>query len=169
MLLTHAFTIEEVNNLSSENFVRIFGNVVEHLPAVAIVILKKRPFSEVRDIVNACFNYLDSLKLSEKLKVVQLYPDIIEKLTYLSQLHLEGDITGTDQLSIEEKRKLKELNNKYKEKFGFPFIKGSKEKYIWTIFSEIASRLENEVENEIQVAFDEVKNIVKLRIHEIVR
>ncbi|KAJ8931918.1 hypothetical protein NQ314_015116 [Rhamnusium bicolor] len=169
MLLTHPLTIQEVNNSLSENFIRIFGNVVEHCPAAAIGILKKRPFSDVNHIIKAVIDFLDSLKISEKEKILQLYPDLLNKLTYLSSLQLEMEITGKDHLSVEEKRKLRELNSRYKNKFGFPFIVGSKEECIFTIVSEIVSRLQNDKDRELRIAMEEVKNIVKLRIHEIVR
>ncbi|KAJ8944773.1 hypothetical protein NQ318_003641 [Aromia moschata] len=189
MLLTHPLSIDEVNGLLSENFVRIFGNIVDHFPAAAIVILKKRPFSDVNDIVQAVFSYLDSLKVTGKLplccrgksnftfsiffrrkrKILHLYPDVLSQLAYLSQWPPEKEIVGTDHLTTEEKRRLRDLNNRYKEKFGFPFVIGLKEKDVWTVFSEVVSRLQNDYEKEIHTAFDEVKNIVKLRIHEIVR
>lgn len=57
-------TIQEVNNIISEHFIKIFGNVVEHSPAAAIGILKKRPFKNVTDISNAVNSFLDTLTLS---------------------------------------------------------------------------------------------------------
>lgn len=66
MMLTHQLTIEEVNNLQSETFIRIFGNIVDHFPAAAIAILKKKPFLDINDIIKAVTQLLDSLKIHGK-------------------------------------------------------------------------------------------------------
>lgn len=73
-----------------------------------------------------------------------------------------------EQLNIDDKLKLMELNNRYKEKFGFPFIVCPKEADFRAIFSDMMSRLQNSQETEVSVAMREVKNIVRLRIHELV-
>lgn len=66
MFITHRLTVQEVNNLLSESFVRIFGNIVEHFPAAAIGILKYRPFSDVESIIQAINDLLDGLKNNGK-------------------------------------------------------------------------------------------------------
>lgn len=106
--------------------------------------------------------------LLEKEKILQLYPDIINNLIFSSQLPLKREIRGTDRLTVDEKTQLRELDSSYTAKFGFPFIIDDKEKDVNTIFSEIISRLKNSKEQEIDNTMRIVKNIVKLRIHEIV-
>lgn len=56
-------TIQEVNSLESDRFIKIFGNVVEHCLAVAIGILKNRPFKDIQDVIGAVNTYLDNLKI----------------------------------------------------------------------------------------------------------
>lgn len=62
MFITHRLTVQEVNNLLSESFVRIFGNIVEHFPAAAIGILKCRPFNDPESIIQAVNDLLDGYK-----------------------------------------------------------------------------------------------------------
>lgn len=62
MLIAH-LTINEVNDIVSEHFIKIFGNVVEHYPTAAIGILKNRPFKNATEISEAIDNYLDNLNL----------------------------------------------------------------------------------------------------------
>lgn len=54
-----SLSVEDVNKLSSDQFIKLFGNVVEHYPSAAIGILKKRPFQEVNDISTSINNYLN--------------------------------------------------------------------------------------------------------------
>lgn len=63
MFIARPLSIHEVNNLLSENFVRIFGNIVEHYPAAAIGILKRRPFKDINSIIQAINDLLDSLHI----------------------------------------------------------------------------------------------------------
>ncbi|KAK5643207.1 hypothetical protein RI129_007052 [Pyrocoelia pectoralis] len=58
--------IDKVNKLPSEQFIKIFGNIVEHYPAAAIGILKNRPFRDVGAISDAVNSYLDSLSEHDK-------------------------------------------------------------------------------------------------------
>lgn len=60
MCLTR-LTLEEVNNLSSNDFIQIFGNIIERCPIAAIKILKYRPFHTVQDLIKAFNGYLDTL------------------------------------------------------------------------------------------------------------
>lgn len=64
MFITHRLTVQEVNNLLSESFVRIFGNIVEHFPTAAIGILKCRPFSDSESIIQAVNDLLGGYKIN---------------------------------------------------------------------------------------------------------
>ncbi|XP_056644793.1 2-oxo-4-hydroxy-4-carboxy-5-ureidoimidazoline decarboxylase-like [Diorhabda sublineata] len=164
MFVTHHFSIDEVNNLMSEHFVRIFGNVVEHFPAAAIGILKYRPFNDSNAIVQAICDFLDSLKCQEKEQIFQQYPDIFENAICNYPLIVDKE---PGYMNIEEKRRLQELNLRYKEKFGCPFITTKTE--IDDVYSELLSRIENNKDDEMQKTMREVKAIVYAKVHEIVR
>lgn len=61
-----SLTIKDVNNLTSDRFIKVFGNVVELYPAAAIGILKNRPFSSLQDIINAIGVHIDGLPSNGK-------------------------------------------------------------------------------------------------------
>lgn len=84
----------------------------------------------------------------------------------MSKLILDLEI---NKISIEERIKLKDLNNQYKRKFGFPFVICEKDNNLAQIFAEMESRVENEKEDEIKLAIEEVKKISYFKIFEIVR
>ncbi|XP_050506994.1 2-oxo-4-hydroxy-4-carboxy-5-ureidoimidazoline decarboxylase-like [Diabrotica virgifera virgifera] len=163
MFVTHHFSIDEVNNLLSESFVRIFGNVVEHFPAAAIGILKCRPFNNSNALIQAICDFLDGLKAHEKEKIFQLYPDILDSALCTSPMIYDKEPSF---VNIEEKRKLQELNSRYKDKFGYPFITTISDHN--HLYSEIQSRMENNKDDELQRTLREVKAIVYLRVQDIV-
>ncbi|KAF7280316.1 hypothetical protein GWI33_006227 [Rhynchophorus ferrugineus] len=168
-------SIHEVNNLESDRFIKIFGNIVEHCLAAGIGILKHRPFGSVDDIEAAIETYLDGLRWQEKEKILQLYPDSVSRLASFSNSMLEFNthqkiVNNTStSLRFEEKKRLRQLSKNYKERQGFPFIYCSKDEDIDRICSEIESRLQNDKQKEIEVSLKEVKKICRQRIHEIVK
>ncbi|CAH1159768.1 unnamed protein product [Phaedon cochleariae] len=172
MFVTHQLSIEEVNNLQSESFVRIFMNVVEHYPAAAIGILKYRPFESIEAIARAVSEFLDTLKQNERELILQQYPDIIGSLIHsplISEKEIAENISGTSRLDTAERRRLLELNARYKDKYGFPFIIGGNKNDVDTIFCEMMNRLQSNEEEEVHRAMREVKAISYSRIREIVR
>lgn len=64
-----SLSIKDVNSLTSDGFIKLFGNVVELYPAVAIGILKNRPFYSIEDISKAVNDYIDNLSLNGKLQL----------------------------------------------------------------------------------------------------
>ncbi|KAK4886574.1 hypothetical protein RN001_002845 [Aquatica leii] len=168
-MLPLCMCLEEVNDLPSEQFIKIFGNVVEHTPAAAICILKKRPFHNVEAICDAIDAYLDSLSEHESKNIVQLHPDLAGKLADTGKLSFESTYEQTSMgllsLSSENKHKLTLLNEEYKARFGFPFVVCIRDTNgINEIIRAIQHRLNNEIDEEINTVIDEVKKISRLRI-----
>lgn len=129
-----SLTVKDVNNLTSDGFIKLFGNVVEHYPQAAIGILKNRPFNSGDEICKAINGYIDNLSLngklplqtlcywglitdvSEKEKILQQHPDLAGKLADLGKLTVESTAeqisAGLDKLSRQDKQKLNELNER---------------------------------------------------------
>lgn len=63
-MLVIRLSLDDVNNLPSNDFIMIFGNIIERYPIAAIKILKFRPFRKVEDLISAFQNYLDTLNES---------------------------------------------------------------------------------------------------------
>ncbi|KAK5643206.1 hypothetical protein RI129_007051 [Pyrocoelia pectoralis] len=166
--------IDEVNKLPSHQFIKIFGNIVEHYPAAAIDILKNRPFRDVGDISDAVNSYLDSFNEHDMTKIVQLYPDLAGKIADLDKLSPESTYeqisAGIFYISANSKRRLICMNKQYRAKFGFPYIicvlgkKNTSE-----ILDDMESRLRNGNEEELYTAIDEVKKICRLRLLRLIK
>ncbi|XP_022900005.1 2-oxo-4-hydroxy-4-carboxy-5-ureidoimidazoline decarboxylase-like [Onthophagus taurus] len=163
-------SINEVNELPSDQFIKIFGNIVEHYTPLSISILKYRPFNTAEDISKAADTYLDQLSNVDKEKVLNLHPDLSGKLNLrlTSESQFEQNSAGLLEMNQEEKTKLNNFNEKYKNKFGFPFVLCARENTVSTIFINIEKRLENNKEIELLTGIEEVKKICKLRINEII-
>ena len=70
---------------------------------------------------------------------------------------------GLHLLSQEQKHRLKQHNDSYREKFGFTFIICARENKANAILEGLNVRLSNSKEQEIEIGINEVKKIAKLR------
>ena len=71
-------------------------------------------------------------------------------------------------MADEERHKMSELNEKYKQKFGFPFVICARENKKDAILQGLERRLENSPESEAVTGVNEVKKICRLRLWDIV-
>ena len=91
----------------------------------------------------------------------------IELLKALS--NKEQNNAGLDQCSEEEFKEFKNLNQKYTEKFGFPFIYAVKGKSKIEILNNFKERVAYDISDEFIEAIRQVKKIASLRINEIIK
>ncbi|XP_067942738.1 2-oxo-4-hydroxy-4-carboxy-5-ureidoimidazoline decarboxylase-like [Watersipora subatra] len=108
-----------------------------------------------------------------KVGVIRSMPDLAGKLATAKLLGKESTLeqraAGLESLSAEEKAMMDQLNSKYKEKFGFPFVICARKNVVSTIFNGMKARLERDKDLEIATALAEIQNICWLRLNDIVK
>jgi OHCU decarboxylase len=67
-------------------------------------------------------------------------------------------------LTAEERERFVELNDAYRQKFGFPFIMAVQGRTKQEILAAFKERLEHEPEQEFDTALDEIEQIALLRL-----
>ena len=101
-----------------------------------------------------------------------MYPDLAGRLAKLGQLGVEStqehSAAKLDQMTSDEKTEMANLNQKYKNKFGFPFIICVRLNKKEAIFSGLRSRLHNDHDQELQNGIKEVLKITELRIRDLI-
>ena len=104
--------------------------------------------------------------------ILRLYPDLAGHLADDGQLGLESTLehyaANLDQLTYEEKTQMADLNQKYKDKFGFPFVICARMNKKDAILSGLKARLNNSQEHELQNGIREVMKICELRIRDLI-
>ena len=105
-----------------------------------------------------------------QLKILSAHPDLADK-TKIGSLTVdskkEQSNAGLDQCTEKEFNEFKNLNDKYKKKFGFPFIYAVKGKEKKEILSNFRQRSLNDINVEFIEAKKQVKTIASLRLNEI--
>lgn len=166
-------SIDEVNKLSKSEFEEKFKNVVELWPSAAQEVSADLPFASAKALVDKFWDYLEHSNSSVKEQILISHPDLAGKLAQeeLSpESANEQAQAGLDKLTAEQKRQLQDLNDKYKEKFGFPFVICVRvANKIEKILEGLNARLPNNKTTELKTGIDEVKKICEIRICDIVK
>ena len=78
--------IQDVNNLSSEEFIKNFNNIFEKTSSITISSEKKRPFNNKNDMIEVFINEFDDLDIDSKKNILLNHPDLGIKLKITNDL-----------------------------------------------------------------------------------
>ena len=160
-------------NIKLDEVINLLKSVYEHSPWVP-----ERLFSDdLTEIIDKDHlqkkmkEIVDNANKTEKLVLIKAHPELGNKLQKSDELTKfskdEQRSAGLDQCSEEEYETLNQLNERYREKFNFPFIiavKGISKK---KIIEQIRKRVLNTENVEFENAITEIHKIAKIRIQEI--
>jgi OHCU decarboxylase len=164
------FETRPPSTLAESAFVSLYGWVYEHSPWVAHR-LYERGVTDALDtpdaLADAMAAIVNGAVEDDKLALLRAHPDLAGKLaladlTTSSQNEQKG--AGLDQCSADELARFTELNDLYKQKFGFPFIFAVKGFHRTDILAAFERRVKNDIEAEFNEAINQVHRIAKLRL-----
>ncbi|XP_020781410.1 2-oxo-4-hydroxy-4-carboxy-5-ureidoimidazoline decarboxylase [Boleophthalmus pectinirostris] len=157
-----------LNALGYEDFMNIFGNIVEKCPLVAAAVWSKRPFANVSALEAAFYEFIDALPDSGKEGILRCHPDLagrdLQCGTLTPESREEQARAGLDALSADEASLIAQLNQDYKRRFEFPFIICAKMNDKATILRQLLERVDNDRAEESARGIEEVKKICHLRL-----
>ena len=163
-------TIDKINKSSQSEFIKIFDNIFEKAKWIAEKLYNQKPFSDFEELSSKILNIFETATKEKQLKILNSHPDLADK-TKIASLTTESweeqSNAGLDQCSEEEFIEFKNLNEKYKKKFGFPFIYAVKGKSKMEILSNFRRRISYDIKDEFIEAKKQVKKIANLRLSEI--
>lgn len=152
-----------------EEFVARYGGVYEHSPWVA-----EQAYDSGSDISDASqlpallADCVDNAPAERRLTLIRAHPDLAGKAAIAGGLTRESSAeqsaAGIDQCSEEEYADFQSLNERYKAKFGFPFVMAVRNSNRREILEAFARRLENDAETEFATAIAEIHKIAKMRL-----
>lgn len=162
--------INKINNLPKKEFLEVFGNVFENANWIAEKLYTQKPFKDFEDLSQKMLNIFENTNKEKQLEILNSHPDLADKtkIGLLTQdSNKEQSIAGLDKCSEEEFSEFKNLNIKYKARFGFPFIYAIKNKSKIEILNNFKERVAYDINDEFIEAIKQVKKIAYLRINEI--
>ena len=162
--------INKINNLPKKEILEVFGNVFENANWIAEKLYTQKPFKDFEDLSQKMLNIFENTNKEKQLEILNSHPDLADKtkIGLLTQdSNKEQSIAGLDKCSEEEFNEFKNLNIKYKARFGFPFIYAIKNKSKIEILNNFKERVAYDINDEFIEAIKQVKKIAYLRINEI--
>ena len=163
-------TIDTINKSSQSEFIKIFDNIFEKAKWIAEKLYNQKPFSDFEELSSKILNIFETATKEKQLKILNSHPDLADKTkigSLTTESREEQSNAGLDQCSEEEFIEFKNLNEKYKKKFGFPFIYAVKGKSKMEILSNFRRRISYDIKDEFIEAKKQVKKIASLRLNEI--
>ncbi|HEU5176634.1 MAG TPA: 2-oxo-4-hydroxy-4-carboxy-5-ureidoimidazoline decarboxylase [Burkholderiales bacterium] len=145
-----------------------FGPVFEHSPWVAERARRERPFASADELHRAMMRAVEQASPEEKLALVRAHPELAggENLTLDSSS--EQARLGFDRLSRQELDAMRNLNRRYREKFGFPCIVALRlHANRQSVMREMERRLGNNADTELANALEQIAHITRGRLEKI--
>jgi OHCU decarboxylase len=161
-------TISQLNALKVNDFVDQVGWVFENSSWVARRVWKHRPFASLDDLHTRMNAEVALASLNEKLTLLRAHPDLGTRAKVSQSSAKEQADAGLDQLTPVEFARLHQLNEAYKQKFGFPFLYAVKGSTKLRIMQALEARLQSAPEEEFQEALHQVYRIARFRLEEII-
>jgi OHCU decarboxylase len=165
-------TLNEVNQMSREDFASTFGSIYQGPPWAVERAWDRRPFEDTRDLRRAFQQALFSSTDEQERELIAAYPD-------LGSAAVSSGDSGTssmgDQSSLgltilrdQEHEELGELTSAYREQFGFPLVMSVRDRDSFDqIITQGRERLQNSPEQEHATALVEISRIASHRFDDL--
>ena len=163
-------SIDAVNALDAAGFAARFGDVAEASPWVAEAAFEARPFVDREALVEAFVAAARAASPHEQLTLLRAHPDLAGRAAVAGDIAEESRReqagAGLDRLTAEEFLRFDDLNARYRERFGFPFILAVKGATKDAVLAALEARIGNDAGAEHTTALANVQRILRFRIED---
>ena len=160
--------LEEVNALGKREFTARLGGVFEHSPWIAERAWEKRPFRSLEELHRTMMRTVEASSDDEKLRLVRAHPELAGGEALTASSSGEQGRLGFNALSKEEREEMRELNLRYREKFGFPCIVALRlHADRASVMREMRRRLANDAPAELAGALEQIGHITRGRLEKL--
>ncbi|HEY4940328.1 MAG TPA: 2-oxo-4-hydroxy-4-carboxy-5-ureidoimidazoline decarboxylase [Rhizomicrobium sp.] len=158
------------STLSEEAFLKLYGGVYEHSPHFAAEVWHNIPhkaLDAVDGLAHALKSAVEASAHGVQLALIRAHPDLADRIRLSPESVAEQAGAGLDNCSAEELAEFGTLNDAYKARFGFPFIKAVRGFTRADILAEFRRRAGNDADAEFKTALDEIHKIAVLRLNDL--
>jgi N-carbamoyl-L-amino-acid hydrolase len=170
-----ALTLEQLNEASTDETVRMLDGLYEHSPWVARSALAYRPFASLPALKHVMARIVADAEPDVQLELIRAHPELAGKAmvskTLTAESTNEQGKAGLADCTPEEFARIQQLNADYNAKFGFPFIlavRGPRGTGLTRaeIIDTFARRLENPPDYELAESLRNINRIAELRLND---
>jgi 2-oxo-4-hydroxy-4-carboxy-5-ureidoimidazoline decarboxylase len=160
--------LTDLNQMDQTAFVATIGFVFERTPTISEQVWHQRPFASVADLHQKMAALVQAMPRADQLALIQAHPDLGTRAAMAEASVKEQTGAGLTQLNAEDYHYLLQLNQRYRERFGFPFIIAVRNHTKDTIITTLEQCLDNSVDSEILRALAEIIEIGRFRLTDLV-
>jgi 2-oxo-4-hydroxy-4-carboxy-5-ureidoimidazoline decarboxylase len=151
------------------DFIDTYGGIYEHSPWVAETVFDQgHGKATPMELIGPMRAVVESASPDMQMVLLRAHPDLAGKLAKTGELTAESTSeqasAGLDQCSDAEFEEFTALNNRYKERFGFPYILAVRGRNRHEILDNFRSRVDNDMATEFREALNQVHQIARLRL-----
>ena len=168
---TPARSLDDINRMDAQAFAAAFGKVYEHSPWIAQRAFALRPgggFASLPALHAALAATVGAAPEAEQIALLDAHPELagVEAAagTLTADSTREQATAGLSAMTAADVSRLRALNARYRERFGFPFIIAARNNTQTAIFGTLEARLCNTREMELRNALAQVGEIARLRL-----
>jgi OHCU decarboxylase len=159
------------SEFSEEAFVARYGGVFERSPWIARAVWPQAPFATVEALHEAMVAVVRAAPRDDRLALIRSHPELAGREAVAGELTdastREQASAGLDRLTASELERWRSLNREYRERFDFPLVVCVREHTTDSILAWAQERLRNDVDEEVEIALEEIAKIARLRLEEI--
>jgi len=119
-------SMSQLDRFDREAFVAALGGIFENSSWVAEATWQSRPFGTLDALHRAMVSVMRAAGRDAQLALIRAHPELAGVAARRGDItessRLEQGSAGLDAASAEELARLRDLNEKYRAKFGFPFV-----------------------------------------------
>jgi OHCU decarboxylase len=157
-------TLAELNAADATRFADILGGIFEHSPWVAERAAHAGPFVSLDALHAALVRAVQEGSRAEQLALLRAHPDLGSRSRMSRPSTEEQAGAGLAALAGAAHAHLIELNARYREHFGFPFLYAVKGSTPEDIIAALEVRLTRTSEDEFHEALRQVFRIARFRL-----
>lgn len=156
------------NNRRAE-FVSRYGDIYEHSAWVAEDTFNDDLDTDDTESLALLFaECVDNASRERRLALIRAHPDLAGRAAVAGELTKDSTdeqaSAGIDRCTPEEYAWFQEMNDRYKQKFAFPFVMAVRNSNRQKILSAFEARLQNGQDEEFETAIEEIHKIARLRL-----
>ena len=161
------YRFSDINDMHRDAFVAVFGAVFEDSPWVAETAWQSRPFRSDAHVVETLCEVVGNAGRERQMALLRAHPELGVRKPLAGHSEREQRNAGLKDGEDGQADLLTQLNRRYRDKFGFPFILAVKGLDPDKIIMRFRDRLENSPEDEFVECLGQVFRIAGFRLEEL--
>jgi len=157
----------ELNCADDQRAIMLVAPLCERAPEIAERVARRRPFQNPDHLSQAIRSELLELSDNERIELFRAHPELApdNPLAMTSESQSEQGRLNLTSQDNKYRDRLSDLNARYREKYGFPFITAlARHQDINSVLMEFEARLTSDRKSEIDQAIDQIATVSSSRV-----